>query len=192
MAGCAVKSGHGVSEWSDAPPLVRTRMSDIVSIELLLDPQIEARMRADWQALADAGMSSLAAHTSPSNRPHVTLLARPALADADFSTALARLPVPVSLIEPVIFAHGDRGVLAWRVALSAEVQALHRDVHAGSPGPDSAHTAPGAWTPHITLARRLRLAAASEALTLLGPSMTGAAIALRRWDSASATVTPLS
>ena len=166
--------------------------SGIVSIELLLDPDTEARVRADWQALADAGLSSLAAHTAPSNRPHITLLVRPAPAEADFAAAAARLPVPIALAEPTVFAHADRGVLAWRVTLTDELRELHREVHvAAGTGPGAAHTAPEEWTPHITLARRLRLVSLPDALDLIGPPLAGAGISLRRWDSASATVSPL-
>ncbi|WP_260857304.1 hypothetical protein [Microbacterium sp. 1.5R] len=44
--------------------------------ELLFGPSAEAAIRAEWDALAAAGMSSLAAHTSASNRAHLTLVAR--------------------------------------------------------------------------------------------------------------------
>ena len=167
-------------------------MSDVVSIELLLDADTEARVRADWEALAAAGHSSLAAHRSPSNRPHITLLARPTLADIAFTDAIAQLPIRVTLGEPLVFRHGDRGVLARRVVPSEELLHLHRAVHAAAPpGPDAAHTLPGEWTPHVTLARRLRLVSLPDALRLIGPEHTGAGVALRRWDSASATVTDL-
>jgi 2'-5' RNA ligase len=170
----------------------RGDVSSIVSIELLLDPESEARVRADWQHLADAGLSSLAAHRADSNRPHVTLLVRPALAAVAFTTALAQLPVPVSLIEPVVFAHGDRGVLAWRVLPSDGLRDLHRAIHAEAPpGDDAAHTLPGEWTPHVTLARRVRLESLSDALGVIGPPLTGTGVSLRRWDSASATVSAL-
>ena len=166
--------------------------SGVVSIELLVDHDTEARVRADWQALADAGLSSLAAHTAPSNRPHITLLVRPALAEAAFTAAVERLPVPVTLAEPTVFAHGDRGVLVWRITLSDELRELHRDVHlAAGPGPDAAHTAPGEWTPHITLARRLRLVTLPEALDVIGPPLAGTGVSRRRWDSASAVVRSL-
>ena len=166
--------------------------SSVVSIELLLDPDTEARVRADWQALADAGLSSLAAHTAPSNRPHITLLVRPALAEVAFAAAAARLPVPIALAEPTVFAHGDRGVFVWRATLTDELRELHREVHlAAKPGPDAAHTAPGEWTPHITLARRLRLASLPDALGVIGPPLAGTGVSLRRWDSASATVSAL-
>jgi len=167
-------------------------MSDVVSIELLLDEATEARVRADWQRLADAGLSSLAAHTASSNRPHVTLLARPTLAAVAFTAAAERLPIPITLAEPIVFAHGERGVLAWRVTLSEELRDLHVAVHAAAPaGEDASHTTPGAWTPHITLARRLRLESLPDALGLIGPASAGTGVSLRRWDSASATITAL-
>jgi 2'-5' RNA ligase len=83
-------------------------------------------------------------------------------------------------------------VLAWRVALSEALRDLHAAVHAAAPaGADASHTAPGRWTPHITLARRLRLESLSEALDLIGTASEGTGVSLRRWDSASATVTAL-
>lgn len=165
-------------------------MPDVVSIELLLDPETEAAVREDWRRLQDAGHSSLGAHTSSSNRPHVTLLVRPTLAPLTFPDV--RLPIPVTLAEPVVFAHGDRGVLAWSVEPSAELVELHRGIHARVPeGEDAAHTRPGEWTPHVTLARRLRLDALPDALALLGPPRTGSGVAIRRWDAATRTVSDM-
>lgn len=167
-------------------------MSDIVSIELLLDPESEALVRADWERLAAAGFSSLARHTAASNRPHVTLLVRPTLAAARFGEAVAALPIAVTLAEPIVFRHGDRGVLARRVVPTEDLLRLHRTVHAAvSPGEDAPHTTPGEWTPHVTLARRLRLDARDQALALLGPGHAGQGVALRRWDSAAGEVTPV-
>ncbi|MET0782234.1 MAG: 2'-5' RNA ligase family protein [Microbacterium sp.] len=167
-------------------------MSDIVSIELLLDPGSETRVRADWQRLAAAGLSSMGAHTSPSNRPHITLLVRPFLGTTAFDEAVAMLPVELTLGPPVVFRHGDRGVLARQVTPTAGLLALHRIVHrAAGPGPDAAHTAPGEWTPHVTLARRIRIDSLDDALRLLGPEFPATGTALRRWDSASATVSPI-
>lgn len=168
-------------------------MSDVVSIELLLDPETDARVRADWQRLADAGLSSLGAHRAPSNRPHVTLLARATLSSIAFTEAVGMLPVRIDLAEPITFTHRDRAVFAWRVSFTDELRALHRVVHAAVPeGEDTPHTAPGEWTPHITLARRLRLESLPAALDLIGAPLTGSGVALRRWDSASSIVTPLS
>ena len=167
-------------------------MSDVVSIELLLDPESEAHVRADWDRLAAAGFSSLAAHRAPSNRPHVTLLVRPTLQQVDFADAVTRLPVVVTLAAPILFRHGDRAVLARRVAATDELLRLHSAVHAAAPpGQDAPHTVPGNWTPHVTLARRIRMADATDVLHFLGPEHSGKGLALRRWDSASAQVTPI-
>lgn len=165
----------------------------VVSIELLLDPRTEERVREDWSRLSDAGLSSLGAHTAPSNRPHITMLVRPSLPSLSFASVAALLPVAIDLAEPLTFVHGDRAVLAWRVSRCAELNAVHAAVHAvAPPGDDAPHTVPGAWTPHITLARRLRVESLPEALALIGPPLAGTGISLRRWDSATATVTPLS
>jgi len=171
----------------------------IVSLELLLDADSEERIRAEWQVLADAGLSSLAAHTSPSNRPHITLLVRPSISPltrADLA-AVVELPMPVTLGDPVLFGAGDRRVLARSVVPSRELLGLHAALHAlaGDGAPDAAHTRPGEWTPHVTLARRIRLDALPKALTLLDETHSSAppaeARSLRRWDAASATVTEM-
>ncbi|MEF2978001.1 2'-5' RNA ligase family protein [Subtercola sp. YIM 133946] len=217
-------------------------MSDVVSLELLLDEQTEERVRAEWRALAEAGLSSMAAHPSPSNRPHITLLVRPSLpplAVAVVARAVA-LPMDVALGAPLLFGCGERRVLARSVVATAELLELHRALHdIVGPGDDAAHTRPGEWMPHVTLARRIRLDALPQALRALdalvppdrpaatttpgasdqsaapatptvsaAPGASGApaatttpeppaapgirtahAVTLRRWDSATATVT---
>lgn len=167
-------------------------MSGAVSIELLLDAESEAHVSEDWERLARAGHSSLGAHRAPSARPHVTLLVRPELATTSFKEALALLPLPITLGEPVTFDHGDRVVLARPVLRSDALLALYRSVHdAAGAGEDAAHTAPGDWSPHVTLARRLRRESLTAALALLAPAHAGSGVALRRWDSDTRTVTML-
>ncbi|MFB2582802.1 2'-5' RNA ligase family protein [Herbiconiux sp. P15] len=240
----------------------------VVNLELLLDEATEARIRGEWAALAAAGLSSLAAHTAPSNRPHITLLVREAgpgleaqllaarlaearaeaglvagrqaesragaalvagrlaeaqseaslmagqLADAQSDSAAHSragagalvLPLAVALGAPLLFGAGDRRVLARSVVPSAGLLRLHAAIHSlVGPGDDAPHTRPGEWTPHVTLARRLRLETLPQALTLLdaAPSGPGAdadsnaeegdatATAARHWDSATATATTL-
>ena len=167
-------------------------MSDAVSIELLLDDESEASVRADWDGLARAGHSSLAAHTSASNRPHITLLVRPVLPHVDFAEAAALLPVGITLGPPIVFEHGDRGVLVRPVVLDEALLAVYNAVRAAvPPGEDAPHIDPASWTPHVTLARRLRLASLDDALGQLGPERVGWAVGLRRWDSRTRTVTTL-
>ncbi|MFB2583683.1 2'-5' RNA ligase family protein [Herbiconiux liukaitaii] len=240
----------------------------VVSLELLLDEATEARIRSEWAALAAAGLSSLAAHTAPSNRPHITLLVREAgpgleaqhlaarlaearaeaglvegrlaesragaalvagrlaeaqseaslmagqLADAQSDSAAHSragagagalvLPLAVALGAPLLFGAGDRRVLARSVVPSAGLLRLHAAIHSlVGPGDDAPHTRPGEWTPHVTLARRLRLETLPQALTLLDAAPAGAdadsnadegdatATAARHWDSDTATATTL-
>lgn len=163
-----------------------------MSIELLLDPATEAAVRAEWDALAAAGMSSLAPHTSASNRPHVTLLVRTDLAQFDAHALLERSSFPVTLSAPLLFGVGERRVLARSVVPTAELLDTHAAVHAvAGRGDDAPHTAPGEWSPHVTLARRLRVVDLAAALDHVGGEIHGRAAGLRLWDPATATVTDI-
>ena len=173
----------------------------VVSLELLLDPDLEARVRAEWQALASAGFSSLAAHTSASNRPHITCVVRPSippLSRAELGAALS-LPLDLEIGEPIFFGEGDRRVLARSVVPTSQLLDFHASLHAlvGDGGPDAPHTRPGEWVPHITLARRIRLTDIPRALHLIDdahsspPGAFATATHLRRWDAETATITQL-
>lgn len=167
-------------------------MSDIVSIELLLDPITEARVRQEWDALAAVRLSSLAAHTAPSNRPHITLLVRTSLAPFDASELTARLPVPLTLGAPLLFGVGDRRILVRSVVPSAKLLGLHAALHESvRAGDDAEHTRPGEWMPHVSLARRLKLTDLPAALRFINGELQGHAVELRRWDAASKTITTL-
>lgn len=163
--------------------------SGVTSIELLLDEAAEALVRAEWEALAAAGMSSLARHEAASNRPHVTLLARSTPVAHPLGIDATALPLPLVLGPPLLLGDGDRRVLARAIVPSAALLALHADVlRAAGPGDDPSHLLPGRWTPHVTLARRIRLVDLPAALALLGPAIEARGVAMRRWDAASATV----
>lgn len=162
------------------------------AIELLLDPKAEAEIRAEWDALAARGMSSLAAHTSASNRPHVTLVARVGLPKVD-PHVLADLPsFPITLGAPLLFGSGERRVLARSIVPTAELLALRSLAHdAVGPGADAPHTAPGEWMPHVALARRLRVADLAEALDLIVGDIHAHAHAVRHWDPTTSLITTL-
>jgi hypothetical protein len=175
------------------------------SLELTLDPASEARIRDEWRALADAGLSSLAGHTSPSNRPHITLMVRPTMPPVtrERLSTVVSLPMPVTIGDPILFGTGDRRVLARLVVPSAAMLALHHALHTvlgapgGGSGADSPFTRADQWVPHIALARRLRIDTLPQALRALddvhpaAPAAGSTAIALRRWDANSATITDL-
>lgn len=159
------------------------------SVELLLDPATDAVVRAEWTALADAGLPSLALHTSPTNRPHVTLTAAAHIdagADADLTDLATRLPMPCLLGAPMVFGRGT--VTLVRLAVpSAELLEFQRSVSetvaAQLTSGSYLHTQPGRWTPHVTLCRRLPAEQLPTALGVIAArSIEGEFAALRRWD----------
>lgn len=167
------------------------------SVEMLPDDRVDAAVRADWQRLIDAGLPSAGRHPSDSNRPHVTLALRDQLAAGvvDELAALGGgLPLPCRLGGAVVFAAGERFVLARPLVMTRALLRLHaRTVALVGPPPERyAVTAVDAWTPHITLARRLSAEQVGAALELVGAaSVDGALVGMRLWDASEKVVTPL-
>ena len=161
------------------------------SIELLLDPDSDAAVRRVWTKLADAELPSQAANKSPSNRPHISLVVAERI-DADVDILLRpiaqRLPIRCVVGAPLLFG-GPRFTVARLVVPSAELLSLHADAHDAClphllPGP-MAHTTPGAWTPHVTLCRRMDPAQLAKALTVvkkLTRDIRGEFVGMRHWD----------
>lgn len=169
------------------------------SVELLLDVDADRTVRDRWDALTDAGIRSQAAHRGPSNRPHVTVAVAAAISDAvdaELATAAAAmLPLRCRIGAPVLFGH-DPFVLARLVVASTELLELQARIHriclphmTSGPFP---HTCPGSWTPHVTLARRLRAAQLERALPLAGDDLDATFVRLRRWDGDTKTEYALS
>ncbi len=129
----------------------------VQSVELLLDPETDRRVRAVWQALADAGLPSQARHLAPSNRPHITLVATDTLAaDADvlLPEQVRELPVAGTWIDVVEFGNGPWTVVRL-IEPSAGMRALQARVAGVCGVPPDSLTTPERWTPHVTLARRV-------------------------------------
>lgn len=165
----------------------------VQSVELLLDTASEAVVRHQWRALAEAGLASLHRHTGESNAPHVTLAVRqriPPELDGALAGAVTGLPVPLVLGGLLVFCR-RRCVLARAVVPSRELLDLQSAVHevleaAGeTTGPSATHLAPGAWTPHVTLARNLTVDEVGTAVAALGAvaDARASATAVRRWDA---------
>ncbi|MGU3294844.1 2'-5' RNA ligase family protein [Williamsia sp. M5A3_1d] len=163
------------------------------SIELLMDPRTDEAVRRVWSALIDADLPSQGHHRSSSNRPHITMIAAD-LIDPGVDRALAslgdRLPLAVDLGGTVVF-RGGRSTVARLVVATRDLLALHRDVVAITTdfveGQMFAHCEPDHWTPHVTVARRVRddqvgrcIAVADDASRSVPwtPIITG----IRRWD----------
>ncbi|WP_455834523.1 2'-5' RNA ligase family protein [Pseudarthrobacter siccitolerans] len=162
------------------------------SIELTFDGSLDALIRSDWARLADAGLPSLASHTTPSNRPHITLAAGNSLVlDAGAQDVWAGLPVDARFSGVVVFpSQQGKYVLARLVVLSKALLELHAGLHRFSTGA-FANTMPGSWTPHVTLARRIPGHLLGAAMDCVDVRAEGQCIEARLWDSATRTVTPL-
>jgi 2'-5' RNA ligase len=165
-------------------------------VELLLDDETVAAVRGQWRQLQDAGLPSQAGHPDPSNRPHVTLAVSDVPWDPATETSLATaargcVPVPVLLGALLIFPRRRGAVLARLVVPSSALLALHGRLASAAAGATGApagatppHLGPGAWTPHVTLARTLTADQLSTAVTVIGvcPDISGIGVAVRRWD----------
>jgi len=166
------------------------------SVELLFDEAADARVRAEWDALAAAGLSSLAPYTAPSNAPHLTLLERRFPLPEGLELNAVALPLPLVLGPPVLLGTGDRRVLARSVLPTPGLLDVRAAVHAAvgaPPRPDRTVSAieDPRWLPHVTLARRLRLADVATALGLLGEDIQADGSAVRAWDPVTSRITVL-
>lgn len=162
------------------------------SIELVLGPESDAAVRFAWQALIDADLPSLGRHPSPSNAPHVTLAAGDTLpVPAGFRTSV---PTAIRLGGLLLFPAGaGRSVLVRAVVLDAALTTFHGEVHAVAPGGVET-SVPGHWSPHVTLARRVRdedLPRAVAALRAVPLPETLDVGGVRHWDGETRTITPL-
>jgi 2'-5' RNA ligase len=170
------------------------------SVELLFDSDADAAVRRLWDDLTGAGVRSLASSTSPSNRPHVTLSVAEDMDDAvndALRALLGRLPFACIIGAPMLFGSGPF-TLVRLVIPSAELLALQAEVHEVclpymSPGP-LPHADPGHWTPHVTLARRVRQDKVADALPLrrMSRDRRATAVALRHWDGNNRVEHPIS
>ncbi len=160
------------------------------SIELVLDQESDAAVRTAWQALVDADLPSLG--RSDTNSPHVTLAAGDGLpVPSGFD-----VPVPMSLRlgGVLLFPAGpDRSVLVRAVVVDPALADFHRAVHRAAPGGVDT-SLPGAWSPHVSFARRVRdqdLGAAVAALRGAPLPEVLTVGGVRHWDGVSKTVTPV-
>jgi 2'-5' RNA ligase len=162
----------------------------VQSVELLPDAALDDAVRLEWQRLVDAGLPSQARHRGASNRPHVTLAVAhdpwPPPVEAALAASGGPLSLPLRLGGLLVFAHGARCVIARLVVPSAALLALHARIATAigeAPGAVP-HTAPGAWTPHVTLARGVPVAQLGAVVEALGavPDLVGSGTGLRRWD----------
>ena len=168
------------------------------SVEMLFDAETEEAVQRIWDDLMALGVRSQAAHRSPSNRPHITVTVAEEMADtvdAALRPALARLPLTCRIGAPMVF--GARSITLVRLVVpSAELLALQAEIHriclAHMPHGPLAHTEPGQWTPHVTLARRMAPDQLPRSLALPGGTeIRGRSTGLRHWDGNTKVVHPI-
>lgn len=160
------------------------------SVEVLFDPDTDAAIRRIWSELSVAGIRSQADHRSPTNRPHVTLTVATDMADAvddALTPLLDLLPIDGLIGAPTLF--GGRSLTLVRLMVpSVALLALHAEVdqvcRPHTPDGPLDHAAPGQWTPHVTLARRLPLHQLPTAMAVpgIGSDIACRIEGLRHWD----------
>jgi 2'-5' RNA ligase len=164
------------------------------SIELTFDDATDSIIRSDWTRISEAGVRSLASHSSPSNSPHITLAAGHELAAAsDLLRTWEALPVRVTFSGAVVFPGGGPGkyTLARSVVMTQDLLELHHVLHSQVQGTTS-FTMANAWTPHVTLARRVPEQQIGEAIACLDLRLEGWGTAARLWDNTTRTLALLS
>lgn len=161
----------------------------VQAVELVLDDDLDALVREEWRLLVDAGLPSQGRHTGASNAPHVTIGVAGALddhAERALDAAVLGRGSPLRLGGLLVFS-GRTAVLSRIVVPSSALLAAHAAVDLALDGmPDRPGTmAPGSWTPHVTLARRLDAEQLASALAVLADrprELVGSIRCARRWD----------
>lgn len=166
------------------------------SVEFTFETSTDAAVRSWWDALTAEGLPSLALHDSPTNRPHVTLVAGPTLLPAPSLQAVARdHPAEVRFGDLLQFpAARGRSVLARAVVVDPALAAFQARVLEAVSGEVVPHTLRDAWTPHVTIARRLTpegVTAATELLAAVPVPSPAVVAGVRFWDGDARTVTEL-
>ena len=156
-------------------------MPRLHSLELVADPAGAAAIRAEWQALRDAGLRSMLDHAGATNTPHLTVIALASITSVDEARAvdLLRDLLPVNVVTSGVAVFGGSVVTLVRTLdVVDEVTRAVLDLRAATVG----HQHPG-WLPHLTLARRLPRTDLPRALDAIGHTSVEVSLStLRRWD----------
>jgi len=156
-------------------------MPRLHALELVPDEAGDRAVRRDWQVLHDLGLPSQLDHTGPTNSPHVTVVALPAVDEALERRAGDLLgPVLPTVVRAsgLALLGGSRVTLARLLDVPADLVAAVLELRE-----DLAEERHPGWLPHVTLARRVPRSEVQRAVDALGYddvalTLTG----LRRWD----------
>jgi 2'-5' RNA ligase len=160
----------------------------VQSVELLLDAHLDAMVRREQEALVDAGVARQLRRGGDPAVPHLTVGVAASI-PPDIEDALRAIDHGAGLELRLggLLLLGGRSTVLVRVVVPSvrllELQATVWETLRGCPGmPDN--LAPGAWTPHVTLVRRVSPSDLSTAVDVLGgrTSAAGSVAGMRRWD----------
>jgi hypothetical protein len=157
-------------------------------VELLLDARLDATVRREQEALVDAGVARQLRRGGDPAVPHLTVSVAASI-PPDIEEALRAIDHGVGLqlrLGGLMLLGGRSTVLVRAVVPSVpllELQAMVWETLRGCPGMP-ANLAPGAWTPHVTLVRRVGPSDLPTAVDALGgrTSAEGSVAGMRRWD----------
>lgn len=165
-------------------------MPKLHALELVPDEAGQELVRAEWQALRDAGLPSQLDHRGASNAPHVTVVAGPALSPEALDVARVRLGglLPVrARMSGLLLLGGERVTVARGVDLDDAV--VRRALAVRVQVPERQQVG---WLPHVTLARRVRREQLPQVLDVLAHEDAEIVLSeLRRWDPDRSHVTTL-
>jgi hypothetical protein len=157
-------------------------------VELLLDADLDALVRHEQEALVEAGVARQLRRGGDPAVPHLTVGVAASI-PSDTEEALRAMDHGVGLELRLggLLLLGERSTVLVRVVVPSvrllELQATVWETLRGCPGmPDN--LAPGAWTPHVTLVRRVSPSDLPTAVDVLGgrTSAEGSVAGMRRWD----------
>ncbi|GAB2479997.1 2'-5' RNA ligase family protein [Promicromonospora xylanilytica] len=168
-----------------------------LAVCLLFDRPTERVLRQLWQRLEVKGVPTPATHTHGRHVPHLSLAV---LRSWDLDTVRAAVeslpdagPTTVQLDAVAAFRRGRMSLIPAVTSGLAARQEQVVEVLGASPEELHKHYVPGTWTPHVTVATRVRLdqtplvlEAAYEIVPLTG-ALTHAALV----DAGTGTVHPL-
>ncbi len=165
-------------------------MPRLHALELVPDDAGQDAVRRDWQRLQDAGLPSQLDHATPTNAPHVSVVAAPSLPDSAIDVAQARLGslLPIQArAAGLLLLGGSRVTIARAVDIDDDV--VRRVLAVRVQVPDRQHVG---WLPHVTLARRVARSLVPQALDVLGHEDVVLNLTeLRRWDPEKKFVTTI-
>jgi hypothetical protein len=160
----------------------------VQSVELLLDARLEAVVRDEWRDLVEAGVTRQLRRGGEPAVPHLTVgVAASIPPHIEDALRVIDHGVGVELrLGGLLLLGGRSSVLVRLVVPSSPLLDLQATVWSTIQNcPDVPDTmAPGRWTPHVTLARRVGPSDLATAVDVLGhrTSAEGSVAGMRRWD----------